>query len=191
MREVPLQPVHLTPDKEDNLPPFALVPFCSYQGNSNLLGQERPELDNLTICDKFETIILEGQICFSLDIAKLEEKTKSGKSNGLLLLLDPKPYQSDSIGGSKTEDQSFQVFIHTLAQYSTFGAGSYGMSALKKMTVTKSFEKLPDQQKQCIVHNREECQTRRYLDQVQRECNCIPWAFHTDQDKDQVKTKSI
>ena len=74
MRELSLHPVHLTPDKEGNLPPSALVPFCSYQRNSSLLGQERPELDNLTICDKFKTTILDGQLCYSLDIAKLDEK---------------------------------------------------------------------------------------------------------------------
>ena len=81
-RELSLHPVHLTPDKDGNLPPSALVPFCSYQGDSNLLGQERPELDNLTICDKFKSTILEGQLCYSLNIAKLGKKlTKSGKKS--------------------------------------------------------------------------------------------------------------
>ena len=79
-----LHPVHLTPDEEGKLPPSALVPFCSYQGDDDLLGQERPELDNLIICDKFKPTILEGQLCYSLDIVKLGEKgTKSGKNNGL------------------------------------------------------------------------------------------------------------
>ena len=46
-RELSLHPVHLTPDKEGNIPPSALIPFCSYQGESELLGQEMPELDGL------------------------------------------------------------------------------------------------------------------------------------------------
>ena len=193
-RELSLHPVHLIPDEEGNLPPSALVPFCSYQGDDDLLGHERPELDNLTICDKFESIILEGQLCYSLDIAKLgklEKGTKSGKTNGLFLLLDPNPYQLNddvkNVGGSKIGDQSFKVFIHTLAQSSTFGPGSYGMSTLKRMTGTESFQQLPDHQKKCLVHNREECQTQKYLDQVQGECNCTPWALQTNQDKNQVK----
>ena len=196
LRELSLHPVHLTPDEEGNLPPSALVPFCSYQGNNDLLGHERPELDNLTICDKFRPTILEGQRCYSLDIAKLVEKpTKSGKTNGLFLLLDPNPYQQNNtetnVKGLNKGDQSFKLHIHTLAQYSTFGPGSYGMSSLKRMTGTESFQQLPDHQKKCLVHNREECQTRKYLDQVQRECNCSPWALQTNLSINQVKTRSF
>ena len=69
-----LHPIHLIPDKKGQLPPSALVPFCSYQGESNMLGQKRPELDNLTICDKFEPTILEGQLCYSIDVAKLGKR---------------------------------------------------------------------------------------------------------------------
>ena len=190
-RELSLHPVHLTPDEEGNLPPSALIPFCSYQGDSDLLGQERPELGNLTICDKFKPTVLEGQLCYSLDVAKLVEKTtKSGKINGLFLLLDPNPYQLNAtkknIEGTKTEGQSSKVFIHTLAQYTTFGSGSYGMSTLKRITGTKSFQQLPDHQKKCRVQHREECQTQKYLDKVQRECNCSPWALGNDRNKNRV-----
>ena len=150
-------------------------------------------MDNLTICEKFQPTILEGQLCYSLDIAKLGKKqTKSGRSNGLFLLLDPNPYHLNAIeknvGGSKTVENSFKVFINTLAQYTTFGPGSYGLSTLKRMTGTESFKQLPDHQKKCLVHNREECQTKKYLDQVQRECSCTPWLVQTDASKNQVKT---
>ena len=145
----------------------------------------------MTICDKFKPTILEGQLCYSIDIAKLGQKpTNSGKSNGLFLLLDPKPYDFKSIENSASGSvtgQSFKVSIHTLAQYVVYGPGSYGMNVLKKMTGTKSFEQLPDRQKKCLVHNREECQTRKYLNQVKMKCQCIPWALHTDQGKNQVK----
>ena len=195
-RELSQHPVHLTPDDQGNRPPSALVPFCSYQENSNLFEQENPNLKNLTVCDRFEPTILEGQLCFSLDIAKLKQKpTKSGKSNGLFLLIDPNPYPlisiDKSVGSFGMKRQSFKFFIHTLAPYTTFTPGSYGMSTLKRMTSTKSFEKLPDHQKKCQVHNREECQTKKYLDQVQRECKCSPWSLSTSQGKDQVEIKSI
>ena len=68
----------MTPDKEGNLPPSALVPFCFYQGR--LLGKAIPDMNNVTVCDKFKATIFEGQLCFSLDIAKLKEyPTKLGK----------------------------------------------------------------------------------------------------------------
>ena len=145
----------------------------------------------MTVCDKFEPTILEGQLCYSLEINKLGEKpTKSGKTNGLFLLLDPNPYGLNSTGKnihvSDTEEQSFKIYFHTLAQFATYGSGSYWMSALKKMTGTKGFKKLPDHQKKCSVHNREECQTEKYLEGIQGECNCTPWSMQSFRRKNQV-----
>ena len=188
-RELSLHPVHLTPDKEGNLPPSALVPFCSYQGESSLLGRELPEMDNLTVCDKFQPTILEGQLCYTLDSTLLTKGlTKSGKSNGLLLLLDPNPYNlNHKVGDPKVGGQKFKVFIHTLTQFTTFGHGSYAMTALKKMTGTLSFKQLPDNQKKCVVRNREECQTHEYLDQVKKVCQCVPWTLKDNQVRQRQK----
>ena len=173
-----LHPIHLTPDdKAGNMPPSALVPFCSYQGNSNLLGERRPGSGNLTFCNKFEPTVIDGQLCYSLDVAKIEKKpSKAGKSNGLFLLVDPDPYQRNPVGRKERhEDQSFKVYIHTLAQFTAFGPGAYAMKALKSMTGTKSFKQLDDNQKSCRVHNREKCQSLKFLDRVKSSCNCVPW----------------
>ena len=143
-------------------------------------------MDNLTVCDKFQPTILEGQLCYKLDSALLKGfSTKSGQSNGLLLLLDPDPYRLNykdkSAEGSKVGDQNFKVFVSTLAQYTTFGRGSYAMNMLKKMTGTSNFKQLPDHLKKCLVHNREECQTQKYLDKVKKECKCMPWSLQNEQ----------
>ena len=178
--------MHLTPNKRGQLPPSALVPFCSYQGDSNLLGQKRPELDNLTVCDAFEPTILEGQLCYSIDIAQLEKRpaTESGKSKGLLLLLDPSPYQIQSDERSakdeRNKQQNFRVYIHTLAPFTAYGPGAFAMSTLKSMTGTTSFMKLPDNQRKCVIHNREECQTDRFFSQVEANCSCVPWSLTID-----------
>ena len=142
-------------------------------------------MDNLTVCDKFQPTILEGQLCYTLDSALLKKNSaKSGKSNGLLLLLDPNPYDLNNndinAGGSKVDGQNFKVFIHTLAHYTTFGPGSYAMTMLKKITGTTSFNQLPDHQRECSLHNREVCQTQKFLDHVQKECECMPWALQND-----------
>ena len=190
-RELSFHPVHLTPDKEGNLPPSALVPFCFYQAENSLLGRMLPEMGNMTVCDKFQPTLLEGELCYSLDIAKITEHprtlTRSDKSYGLFLLLDPHPYQlnhTDEINTvANLGEQTFKVFIHTLEQYTSFGPGSFGMSALKKMTGTTSFKYLPDYQRKCFVHNREECQTKKYFDQLKKECKCIPWSLQINQVK--------
>ena len=191
--ELSLYPVHLIPDKTGNLPPSALVPFCSYQGEDSILGQSMAQLDNLTVCDKFKPTVLEDQLCYSLDVQKMvKNSAKSGKANGLFLLLDPNPYQPNvpkgtSQGSKEEQSQKFtKVFIHTLAQYATMGGGSYMMSALKKMTATESFKQLPDHQKKCAVHNREECQTKKYLVSLHKKCNCMPWGLLSFQNQEQV-----
>ena len=184
-RDMALHPVHMIPDKEGQLPPSALVPFCFYQGDDNMLGERRPELDNMTMCNKFQPTILDGQRCHSLDITKLEKKpAMTGKTNGLLLLLDPNPYpvnsgeRSDATQGN--EPESFKVYIHTLAQDTLYGSGTYAMSALKSMTSTEGFKQMPDQQKKCFVHNREKCQTDSFIDHVKSNCSCVPWPLATN-----------
>ena len=157
-----IHPIHLTPDSQGNLPPSALVPFCSYQEDNGLLERELPELDNFKVCDKFQPTILEGQFCYFLDVARVHKEypTKYGKSNGLRLLLDPYPYQLSPLD-KNSGSRSFKVFIHTLGQYTSFGPGSYGMSTLKKMTGKANFKQLPDHQKKCLDLNREDCQTQK------------------------------
>ena len=179
----------MTKDDNGHLAPSALVPFCSYQGN--LLGQKIPEL-NLTICDKFEQTVVEGMLCYSLDIAKLDiTPTGEGKTKGLFLLLDPNPYPLNVSGKMKNavqrkEQEHFKLFLHTLARYTAYGPGTYKLNGLKSMTTTKGFEQLPVSQKNCLVHNQEECQTQKYLDLIQRQCNCTPWATAPDLNKDKV-----
>ena len=176
-RELSVYPVHLTSDKEGNLPPSALVPFCSFQMDYNLLGEKIHEL-NMTICNKFEPVILEGQLCYSLDLAKVRKKsTEAGKPNGLFLLLDPNSIDQMNNKGQLREQGKFKVYIHTLAQYRAYKPGTYAISSLKKMTGTKSFVELPENQKRCRVHNREECQTKDFLDQVWNKCKCVPWTL--------------
>ena len=148
-----------------------------------MLGEKRQELQNLTLCDKFEPTYLEGQLCYSLDIRRFERKpTKAGKKYGLFFLLDPNPYsmKSSKDKAARNNEESFKVYIHTLAQHSSFGPGVYSMHILKKMSGTESFQQLQDNQKKCQVHNRELCQTNKYFDQVQENCNCVPWSMATE-----------
>ena len=156
-------------------------------------NKDMTELGNITVCDKFEPLSLEGQLFYSLNVSKhvQKQKSNSGKANGLVLLLDSDPFQlniaNKKSDGFESEGKSFKVFIHTLAQYSTFGSGSYELSSLKRMTGTESFKELPDNQKECTVLNREECQNQKFLDAVQKNRKCIPWILQTGQSKIEVR----
>ena len=58
---------------EGNLPPSALVPFCSYQGESNHLGRDIvTEMDNMTVCDKFQPTKFQVSCVTRLTLLSLE-----------------------------------------------------------------------------------------------------------------------
>ena len=188
-RELSLHPVHLKPDAEGNLPPSALVPFCSYQGDHNLQGKGKLNIQNLAFCDKFKPTILEGQLCYSLDVTKFERKaTKTGKQNGLFLLLDPNPYpiKSFDVKATRNEEESFKVYIHTLPPHTIFRPGAYAMRSLKRMTGKPNFYQMPDSQKECHRCNKnrgsclEKCKAEKFLSQVMNNCRCVPWALQTE-----------
>ena len=183
-----LHPVHLTKNNEGQLPPSALIPFCSYQLDGKLLGKE-----NLTICDKFQPKILDGQLCYSLDVANFgESPAGQGAAKTLFLLLDQHPNPSnsveiDNLAQKQYNDPSnFKIYIHTLAQYSGYGRGDYNLNSLKRITATESFKQLPDNQKHCQVHNREKCQTQKFLEHVQNNCRCTPWALMSEYSREMV-----
>ena len=107
--------------------------------------------------------------------------TEAGKSKGLLLLVDPSPYriQDDerSVKDGGNRQQTFKVYIHTLAPFTAYGPGAFAMSTLKRMTGTTSFMGLPENQKKCAIHNREECQTDKFFSEVKADCSCVPWSL--------------
>ena len=159
-----------------------------------LLGQTREDLP-FTVCDKFQPTVLEGQLCYSIDMSFIHtEKSKAFKNSyGLLLLLDPgklegikekvtnqgpeKKIVSLNLDPSDTYDNSASISINTLQRFTDYRAGSYGLSVLKKMIGTDSFLALPNNIKNCQVETFEECQAQRYLEEVWKECGCVPWAL--------------
>ena len=184
-RELSLHPVHLQPDTKGNLPPSALIPFCSYQGEHNLQGQKALGSQKSTFCDIFDPTILEGQLCYLLNVTKFKTTaTKTGKKSGLFLLLDPNPYVMKSTDGriktARNDQESFKVYIHTLAENTAFGPGAYAMHTLKRMTGKTNFYQMPDSQKECQVHSREKCQAEMFLKHVKNNCSCVPWALTTE-----------
>ena len=67
------------------------------------------------------------------------------------------------------------------------GEGSYAISAVKEMKVTKDFLKLDENDRKC--QNKEshtECTSKQYLDSVMRQCNCTPFALKNFTDEKKV-----
>ena len=125
--------------------------------------------------------------CSARSLSWLGCPWRMGKGSQLLGARQNLVWDSDGPNSIEFEDQSSaMVYIHTLAQYTAEGSGRHAMSSLKRMTGTDSFKELPDSQKNCQVHNREQCQTRKFLEHVQNNCNCVPWAATLDHSTEKV-----
>ena len=142
---------------------------------------------NIALCSGFVPTILEGQFCYKLTLNK---KSKRGKKNGLMLLLDYNEERSMQIHSNTTADvrssngelnfdttvrsiqsSSAKVQIKTLSPYVNFGGGIFVMSDVKRMTAKEDFLKMPLKDRNCEVELYEDCRTRKLFEK----CNCVPW----------------
>jgi hypothetical protein len=189
-REVSVHPPHLL-DSQGRPTPAGLIPFCAYCGDLATLGESFDGLD-IPACNKFYPTILDGQLCYSLNVSSVispeEKETKSGKRKGIFLAVD---ISEDGIFGEEeekdwkkflyTEDpidqNSMSIHINTISRISDTRVGIYELAVLKKMTGTESFLALPDNLKGCQVESQEDCKRRRYSEEAQKQCGCVPWVL--------------
>ena len=189
VHDMSLHPAHVT-RPSGALTAAALIPFCAYQ--TKLLGERVPDLPFIP-CDQFKPTVLGGQLCYSLNSSLLSTtKAKDGKSNGLLLIVDTHRYLDENIKDleiaddntiltlnmeSSSSNKGFaKIHLNTLASFQDSRAGSYAMSALKKITATKDFLSLEEDDKGCKSETFEECHAARYIEEVKKQCGCVPWA---------------
>ena len=190
--EVSLNPPHLL-DRKGEPTPEALIPFCAYDGDMNITGQYIPGLD-FPVCNKFRPSILDGQLCYTLDlkdILKGKVVTRPGRGFGLTLAIEQKEIAAPKDEGLKTLTNSLQsgqmyarmnvpklsssIHLNNLVKYTDFRAGLYKMSVLKRMTGTQGFLNLADVTKGCQNEEQMNCEKIKYLEEVQRKCGCLPW----------------
>ena len=188
--EVSFHPGHLT-DSSGSLTPAALIPFCAYQTKMAFLGQKKKET-NFISCSQFQQTLVNGQICYSLNLSSIETKhSEAGKRAGLVFLIDSgqqskkkaslKTTDSETLDleSSEVDHASATIHLSTLSLFSDYRAGSYALTDLKKMTGTDSFLKQTDKAKKCMTRTSEDCQAVRYIEAVKERCGCVPWTLST------------
>ena len=169
----------------------ALIPFCAYKTDLNI--SENPlSLSGITfpLCSSFLPTILEGQLCYKLD---LKRNSGQGKKNQLLLVLDYNEDRSiqtglhtvkdmavDMVSSKNTMDLdsskgglqgvSAKVQINILSPYVHFGGGTFKMTDVKKMTASEDFLGMSHTERKCDIELYEDCRTRRLF----KDCNCAP-----------------
>ena len=80
-------PVHIL-NKDKQISPSALIPFCEFGGNMRLLGVRN---NNFTfpVCSAFRKRIVHGELCYQVNINNFKKSFKVSELNrGLSFLLD-------------------------------------------------------------------------------------------------------
>lgn len=163
--EVSFHPPNLE-DSKGRLLPKALVPHCSYQGT--MMGKN---LGNFTYCDKFKPSVLNGQLCYSLNLSQ-ETSVRSavGLKSSLTIVVD----QPSGFGLSGEEKSVATIHIDRIGGYTDSRPGKYFMTALKKMTGTDAFMTLSTSERGCQVESYEDCKTEAIFAEMEKECKCVP-----------------
>ena len=76
-------------DKNGNLSPSALIPFCDFGGNISILGKIITGLE-LPVCNRFKQKFLDNQLCYEIDVNpfKMEVDSKQIFKLGLTFIVD-------------------------------------------------------------------------------------------------------
>ena len=69
--------------------PSAFIPFCEFGGNPNSVGAKIEEFD-VPICNSFQSIVLNDQLCYEVDLNKYSDKNNIEKElqAGFYFLMD-------------------------------------------------------------------------------------------------------
>ena len=184
--EVSNHPV-ATQNKEGNLSPSSLIPFCSF--GTEMLGVEVPNMTFLA-CNMFEPTIYQGQLCHQADFEKYRKhQALQGKRSGLMMIIDVNSERSVSVEihdheGENTTQTSKQnvyfgndhevdinaavIHIGALTQLTVRGAGDYALSSIKRLTGTENFLAWSEGERKCALKTYEKCQEKHFLDACSR-----------------------
>ena len=157
-----------------------------------LLGKNRSDLP-FQACNKFYPTVLEGNLCYSLNLSSIRtEKSQAGENAALMIFIDEGTANQNikQDGSSSGIDDKFyhlelkdsedvassvSINLNLLSSFSAHRAGSYAMSSLKKITGTENFLGQTEEKKNCKLETREDCQKKSYIANVQEKCGCFPW----------------
>ena len=75
-------------DSAGKMNPSSFIPFCAFGKNMSKMGAYN-EYFNLSVCDKFRPTVLDGQLCYKVDVMLLDDvEVGIGIETGLTFLMD-------------------------------------------------------------------------------------------------------
>ena len=139
------------------------------------------------VCNSFTPKILDGELCYALNISSQVSESKAGRGEGLLLAIDNgisiEPHVDQNIRVRKdgfirttlkSSGKRARLRILTSHRHADSRPGKYVMKSLKVLAATDNFLAMPDDVKECQIETQEHCKSRRFVEEVKNKCGCIP-----------------
>lgn len=178
-------------ESEEGLPPFSLIPFCAYQGQLDLLGQNVSHFPTMSVCSQSSPTIVDGMLCHTLAPSGLE--TKQGEEYGAVFMIDGNPVTSDpnllekyvSNGNEentwKSDDSASrneaEVYIPTLSRFKGPARGHFSLTGLKRISATRTVLEQIGSSGGCSLQSFDECHEEIFHERLSKECGCIPFSL--------------
>ena len=210
--DISSHPVHIINSNGDRNP-SALIPFCRI-GNK-IIGDKIDEF-LIPVCTGFKPKVLEGNLCYSLDLNNVGDDIVFGNEKDYALTLYIDSNQERNLGGLNKSllqlDQELQdsgrrfmfgnkrgsglklgeatLHIDSFYPYTSNGGGPYEMSSVKQIQTSSDFHTIGQDKMLCqLEETRRECSDRMLLTGAIDSCGCVPW--HLVQHTKHVHNESL
>ena len=75
-----------------------MIPYCAFATGLSELSADVDEENVFPLCDKFTPVLLEGQLCYQLNVSEhISKEVSFGPNHALMLLVDNNPEKSASV----------------------------------------------------------------------------------------------
>ena len=115
--------------------PSALIPFCEYNGDMLAMGEYIENFD-FPVCNKFRTTLLDGELCYQLDVNTIQNINATDQPSIVFLLdynedrqynklsgngdtLETKPTNMKNMAEKDAKKNQAMIYIETLGKIIT------------------------------------------------------------------------
>ena len=108
-------PVHIQ-EKDGQMSPTALIPFCEFAGNMSVMGVKIDQFD-VPVCNSFRPKIIRDQLCYTVDPSKYKDKITLEQELSLALFINYNEDKEIVLEKRETIPEDDTIMIETIGRY--------------------------------------------------------------------------
>ena len=114
LQEVTDHPVHII-NKEKELSPTALIPFCEFGGNMSVMGVKIDQFDD-PVCSSFRPKIIKDQLCYTVDPNEYKDEIDLKGDLSLSLFINYNEERQMASGSNELVMNDNSIIIETIGK---------------------------------------------------------------------------